>query len=145
MTCENNLMVIKAYIKDWSVKRVLIDPGSSTDILYWDAFKDMGTDASEMLPFKGTLVVFAGKHIQVLDHMPVMTMFGSRLNAKSVKVRYLIVNMAYPYNIFIRRPAFNALKYALSMIYLTMKYLLSSREISMVKVWPASVINIASN
>lgn len=31
---ENDPMVIKVCIKDWNVNRVLIDPGSSTDMLY---------------------------------------------------------------------------------------------------------------
>src|SRR3954469_9167837 len=70
---ENNPMVIKVYIKDWSIKRVLIDPVSFADVLYWDAFKGMGMDASEMLPLKGTLVGFAGKQVPVLCHMLVLT------------------------------------------------------------------------
>lgn len=43
---ENDLMVIKVQIHDWSVNQVLIDPVSSTDIFYWDAFKGMNMDTS---------------------------------------------------------------------------------------------------
>lgn len=56
---KNDLMVIKVLI-DWGVKRVLFDLGSSTDILYCDAFKGMNMDTSELIPFKGILVGFSG-------------------------------------------------------------------------------------
>lgn len=36
---QDDPMIIKVYIKDWSIKRVLIDPRSSIDVVYWDAFK----------------------------------------------------------------------------------------------------------
>lgn len=54
-------MAINVYINDSSVKRVLINPGSIADALYWDAFNGMGVDTSKMLPFKGTLVEFSGE------------------------------------------------------------------------------------
>lgn len=53
-------MVIKVQIQDLSVKWVLVNPDSSVDILYWDAFKGMNMDTSELLSFKGTLVGFSG-------------------------------------------------------------------------------------
>ena len=59
-THENDLMLIKVQIHDWGVKRVLMDSGISTDILYWDAFKGMNIDTSKLLPLKGTLVGFSG-------------------------------------------------------------------------------------
>lgn len=78
-------------------------------------------DALEMLFFK------------VLGHMPIATMFRSGHNSKSVKVRYLIVNAAYLYNIIIVRTTFNALKATVSILYLTMKYPLSSGEVGVIK------------
>lgn len=87
----------------------------------------MDIDTSELLPFKGTLVGFSGEQVQVLGHVPIMTIFGSGSNAKSMKVRYLIVNASSSYNIIIGRPTFNALEVVFSTIYLTMKYPLEGR------------------
>lgn len=36
---------------------------SSADILYWDDFKGMNMDTSELLPFKGTKVGFFGEYV----------------------------------------------------------------------------------
>lgn len=35
---ENDPMVIKVHICDWNIEWVFIDPGSSTNVLYWEAF-----------------------------------------------------------------------------------------------------------
>lgn len=67
---ENDLMVIKVKIRDKSVKRFLVDSGSSTDVLYWYAFKGMNFDIVKRLPFKGTLVSFSRKYVHVLGHFP---------------------------------------------------------------------------
>lgn len=92
----------------------------------------MSIDTSEMRPFIRTLVGFAGEHVKVLEHIPMVIMFKSGDNAKSVKVRYLIVNALSPYNIIIRRPYFNAFETVLSILYLTM-YPLCGRGIRVIK------------
>lgn len=130
---ENNSMIIKVQIHDWSVKRVLIDLGSSTDILYWDAFKGMNMDTSELLPFKGTIIGFSGEQVQVLGHLPIIVIFGSGSNAKGIRVRYLIVNASLLYNIITGRSSFNSLEVVLSTLYLTMKYSLEGGHVRVIK------------
>ena len=126
-------MVIKVQIRDWKVKRVLIDPGSSADILYWAAFQGMGIDLPELLPFKGSLVGFSGEQVQVLGHLMLPTTFGNSDDARTVRVRYLVINADSPYNIIIGRPSFNALEASLSTLYLTMKFPLGDGRVGTVK------------
>lgn len=101
--------------------------------MYWDAFKGTHFNITKLLPFKGTLVDFSGEQVQVLGHLPVIITFGSKDNAKSVKVMYLIVNVASPCNIIIGRPSFNALEATLSILYLTLKYPLEDDRVGMIK------------
>ena len=68
---ENDPMVIKVQIMDWSIKRVLIDPEISSDVMYWEAFKGMDFDPKELFPFNGTLVRFSNEQVHVLRHLPV--------------------------------------------------------------------------
>lgn len=90
-----------------------MDPSSSADILYWEEFRGMEFDIVELLPFRGTLVDFAGEQVQIIGHLPILTTFGSDENANTVKVRYLVVNLASPYNTIIDRPSFDAMVAAL--------------------------------
>lgn len=81
----------------------------------------MNLDITKLLPFKGSLVGFSRESMQVLGHLLMITTFGSGQSTKNVIVKYLIINVASPYNIIICRPSFNALEAALSNMYLTLK------------------------
>lgn len=74
----------------------------------------MEFDLVELLPFRKTLVGFTKEQVQIMRHMPVLTIFRSSENEKTIKVRYLIVNAASPYNFIIGRPSYNTLATALS-------------------------------
>lgn len=98
MPHEDDPMLIKIQIQYWTFKRVLVDLGSSVDILYLEAFRGMEFNIVELLPFRGTLVGFVGEHVQILGHFPILTTFGSGENAKTIKFRYMVVNSTSPYN-----------------------------------------------
>jgi len=58
-------MVITLQIFKLDIKRVLIDPGSSVDILYYETFEKMGLDPKQLQPFRGTLAGFTGEQVHV--------------------------------------------------------------------------------
>jgi hypothetical protein len=74
---DDDPMVITLQIFKWDVKRVLIDPGSSADILYYDTFDRMGLDPEQLQPFKGTLAGFTGEQVHVRGYITLKTTFGS--------------------------------------------------------------------
>ena len=61
---DDDPTVITLQIFKWDVKRVLIDPGSLADILYYETFERMGLDSEQLQPFKGTLAGFTGEQVQ---------------------------------------------------------------------------------
>lgn len=61
------------------------------------------------------------------------TTFGSGLNAKTIMVRYMIVNSSSSYNVIIGRHSLNALNAVVSTPHLTMKYPMSDGRIGVVK------------
>jgi len=58
---DDDPMVITLQIFKWIVKRVLINPGSSTDIIYHKNFERMGLNYEQMQPFNGTQRVLSQK------------------------------------------------------------------------------------
>lgn len=62
-----------------------------------------------------------------------MTTFGNGENAKSVMVRYLVINVASPYDVIVGRPSFNDLEAVLSTLYLTLKYPLKDGRVGIIK------------
>ncbi|MCI29365.1 hypothetical protein A2U01_0050574, partial [Trifolium medium] len=61
MPHDNDPLVIQVQILNCDVRKVLIDSGSSTDILYWEAFKAMQLSDEQLKPYSGTLIGFAGE------------------------------------------------------------------------------------
>jgi hypothetical protein len=105
------------------VIRVLIDSGSSADIMYWEAFKAMQLSNEHLMPYNGTLVGFAGEQVEVMGYTTLLTTFGENDNAKTIKVRYLVLKTPFTsYNIIIGKPVFNALEAVMSTLYLSIKY-----------------------
>ncbi|KAJ1440738.1 hypothetical protein SESBI_01808 [Sesbania bispinosa] len=62
---EHDPMVIEVRVANYKVQRVLVDQGSSADILYWRIFKKLGLSQDCLLPFAGSLIGFAGDSIDV--------------------------------------------------------------------------------
>ncbi|GAU32075.1 hypothetical protein TSUD_53430 [Trifolium subterraneum] len=84
---DDDPLVIQVQILNCDVKRVLIDSGSSTDIMYWEAFKAMQLAGEQLQPYNGTLVGFGGEQVEVMGHVTLLTTFGEKENAKTIKVR----------------------------------------------------------
>jgi hypothetical protein len=120
---DDDPLVIQVQILNCDVKRVLIDSGSSADIMYWDAFRAMQLAGEQLQPYHDTLVGFTGDQAEMMGYITLLTTFGVKENAKTIKVRYLVVRTPYAsYNIIIGRPAINTLGAAMSTLYLAIKY-----------------------
>ncbi|GAU51615.1 hypothetical protein TSUD_182110 [Trifolium subterraneum] len=132
---DDDPLVIQVQILNCDVKRVLIDTGSSADILYWDAFKAMRLSDKQLNPYFGTLVGFAGEQVDVMGHTTLYTTFGEEENAKTrSRLDILVVKTPFTsYNIIIGRSAFNILGAVMSTLYLSIKYPLNNGKIGVVK------------
>ena len=52
-------MVVEIEVANFLVCKVLLDNGSSVDVLYWLAFKQLGMLESQIKPFPEQLIRFA--------------------------------------------------------------------------------------
>lgn len=55
---NDDLMVISVTCKELEIKGVLVDQGSFTEILYWDALERLRLDPEDLKSFKRSLVRF---------------------------------------------------------------------------------------
>jgi len=93
---DDDPMVVTLQIHNWDVKRVLIDPGSSANILYYDAFERLGLAPEQLQTFKGILTGFTDEQVHVRGYVTLKTTFRSGENAKTIKVKYLVINAPKP-------------------------------------------------
>jgi hypothetical protein len=58
---HDDALVVMMTIANHAIHRILVDNGSSADILYWLAFQHMGIEWDRMEPFGSPLVGFGGE------------------------------------------------------------------------------------
>ncbi|XP_068475225.1 uncharacterized protein [Phaseolus vulgaris] len=115
-------MVITVEIDKFAIAKVLVDQGSSVDILYCETFKKMNISESEIQPYDEQIVGFSGERVDTRGYIDLFTTFGDDYLSKTINVRYLLVNANTSYNILLGRPSINRLKAIVSTPHLAMKF-----------------------
>ena len=57
---HDDALVVSVRVGDYNVHWILVDNGSSADILYYPAFQQMGIDRARLIPTNALLVGFGG-------------------------------------------------------------------------------------
>nr|KYP59660.1 hypothetical protein KK1_015096 [Cajanus cajan] len=60
----------------YNVKRVLVDQGSSANILFWEAFVGMKIPNDRLVPYARTLVGFVGDQVMARGYADLKMTFG---------------------------------------------------------------------
>ncbi|XP_022634739.1 uncharacterized protein LOC106756924 [Vigna radiata var. radiata] len=83
---QNDPMVITAMIARYQVSKVLVDQGSSANILYWKTFTQMEISEDAIMPFNEQIVGFAGEMVDTKGYVDLRTSLGTDRGAKEMKV-----------------------------------------------------------
>ncbi|XP_057440592.1 uncharacterized protein LOC130732594 [Lotus japonicus] len=92
-THREDPVVVMVRINGFNVQRVLLDQGSSADIIYGDEFEQLGLTDKDLMSYTGSLVGFAGEQVWVRGYLNLDTIFGVDENAKLLRVRYLVLQV----------------------------------------------------
>jgi hypothetical protein len=114
-------MVIKTNIAAWEISRVLIDTGSSADIIFANTFDQMKLSRNQLQPSESPLIGFGGKHIQALGKISLPVSFGTQANARTEYITFDVVDLYYPYNAILGGGFTTRFNAARHMAYLCMK------------------------
>ncbi|WVZ02941.1 hypothetical protein V8G54_023747 [Vigna mungo] len=118
---QDDPMVITARIMQYDVSKVLIDKGSSVNILYWATFQKMELSEDTVAPFNEQILGFAGERMDTRGYLDLRTRLGTGENTKELRVRFLLVE-ANTYNALLGRPCLNAFGADVSTPHLAMKF-----------------------
>lgn len=69
-------LLVKAFINNKQVHWLLVDIGSTADIMFYDFFKNLRILQSELLPYKEDLIGFSSHHITPLGKVKFHITFG---------------------------------------------------------------------
>ena len=118
---NNDPVVILVVTAGRKVHCVLVDQGSSTDVMFWSTFNKLQLSLDQLRPYTGCLYGFAGEQVEVCGHLELRTTFTDGVASRTENIRYLVVNAPSAYNILLRRPALNRLRAVVSTRHMKMK------------------------
>jgi len=131
---QDDSMVISVDIDRFTIRKTLVDQGSSVDTLYWKTFKAMRIPEAKMVPYDNHVVCFSGERVGTKGYIEIYTTFGQEKNNKTIRIQYLVIDANTSYNILLGRLSINRLMAIVSTPHLAMKFLLPTGDILTVHV-----------
>ena len=101
--------------------RVLVDQGSSADVMFWSTFNKLQLFPEQLRPYTDCLYGFAGDQVEVRGHIELRTTFTDGTTSRTANIKYLVVNSPSAYNILLGRPALNRIGAIASTRHMKMK------------------------
>jgi len=94
---EDDYEVISVITMGRNVHRVLVDKGSSTDVMFWETFLGIKIPLDQLRPFDSCLDRFTRDQVEVRGYAELRTTFSDE-DAGTIMVKYIVVNTPSAYN-----------------------------------------------
>ncbi|RDX98181.1 hypothetical protein CR513_18954, partial [Mucuna pruriens] len=82
---------------------------SLANMLYWATFQRLGLLKSSMEECSSTLIGFTSKQVEIQGTIDLRTTFGARTDAKTMTVRFTVVNAWASHDMILVQPTLNRL------------------------------------
>ncbi|KAL2231129.1 uncharacterized protein LOC105172771 [Sesamum indicum] len=115
-------MVVKLDIANFTVHKVLVDSGSSTDIIFKNVVDEIGLENARLELVKTPLVGFGGSEVTSLGVIELLVSMGEEPKRKTLMVKFLVVDTPFAYNMIIGRPGLNLFRAVISTYHMKMKF-----------------------
>ena len=95
---HDDALVVSIRVGDYNVHRVLVDNGSSADILYYPAFQQIGIDITRLIPTNALMVGFGGIRVFPLGAVTLLVMVSDYPQQITKDVTFLVADCSSFYN-----------------------------------------------
>ena len=119
---HDDTLVISLSIVDFNTQRLLMDNGSSTDILYYPTFQKIRVDRECLQPSDVSLEGFCGTKVIPIGTITLPVTIGTYPQQLTKEVNFLIVDCSFVYNTIIGHPTLNTWRVATSTYHLLVKF-----------------------
>ncbi|XP_077230185.1 uncharacterized protein LOC143863405 [Tasmannia lanceolata] len=116
-------MVIDMIVSNLLVKKTLVNNGSSADILYYHAFKQIEVPEDRLKPFYSHLYGFSGNIVPVEGSVELLVWIGRAPHHSFAMIEFLVVTAQSAYSAILGRPGQNLLRTITSAYHQKMKFI----------------------
>ena len=97
---HDDALLITLRIRDYDVKRVMVDGGSDAEVMYPDLYKGLNLKPKDLMPYNSPLMSFDGKLVtpKGMIRLPIQT------GPEIVEVNFIVVDTYSPYTAIVGRP-----------------------------------------
>jgi len=119
---QDDPMVVTFKLENYVVKKVLIDQGSSVDILYWTTYQKLQLPTNAMIPYHEPIYGFSWEKLSSRGYIDLQTIFRNGIQSKTICICFLIVDTPTSYNVLLGQPSLNTLGAIISTLHLAIKF-----------------------
>ncbi|XP_056694872.1 uncharacterized protein [Spinacia oleracea] len=126
-------MVLALDVANRKIHRILIDGGSSANILFWPAFQELQIEEKHVKPVNYPVIGFIGATVIPEGIVSLSVQIGQGKDIKDVMVDFMIVKVPAAYNAILGRPFIHDAGAVVSTYHLTMMYTTNDNRSAKVK------------
>jgi hypothetical protein len=89
---HDDALVVTMTVANHTIYRILVDNGSSADILYWSVVQQMGINQDRIKHFGSPLMGFMGEQVQTTGLISLLVTCGMSSRQSTVMVDFLVVD-----------------------------------------------------
>ena len=115
-------LVIRVVVANKTIHRVLVDNGSSVDIIFTSTFDRMSIGREKLEPVSTHLRRFSGEKVLPLGSIQLVLTLGDPPCQATTVVKFLIVDAPFAYNMLLGRSSLNSIKAIPSVYHMMIKF-----------------------
>ncbi|XP_040998159.1 uncharacterized protein LOC121244202 [Juglans microcarpa x Juglans regia] len=119
---HDDALVVTMQVVNFRTQRILIDNGSSADILFWDTFIKMGINPDRLHPAPMPHEDFTGDVVHPVRVITLSILAGRAPRTATTMSDFLVVKAPSSYNVILGRLTLNSLKAMTSTFHLKVKF-----------------------
>ena len=96
----DDALLITLRIRDYNVKRVMVDGGSAVEVIYLDLYKGLNLKLEDLMPYSSPLMSFDEKLVIPKGMIRLTIQTGPEI----VEVNFIVVDTYSPYTAIVDRP-----------------------------------------